>query len=82
MPFLFDVHIEIISETKEGRTLELEMSEEEICKRFNRNGRYLKHIYILAELNAVDDVVICEILERHHLLNKRPKRLRIYNYEG
>lgn len=69
-------------ETEEKIETGLEMSEEEICKRFNRNGRYLKHIYILAELNAVDDAVICEILERHHLLKKRPKRLRIYNYEG
>ncbi len=69
-------------ETEEKIETGLEMSEEEICKRFKRNGRYLKHIYILAELNAVDDVVICEILERHHLLNKRPKRLRIYKYEG
>ncbi len=61
---------------------ELEMSEKEICQRFKRNGRYLKHIHILAELNACDDVVICEILEKHNLLDRRPKRLRTYEYDG
>ena len=34
----------------------MEMSEDEICSRFRRNGCYLRHIPILAQLNAVDDI--------------------------
>jgi len=56
----------------------LEMSEEEICSRFRRNGCYLRHIPILAQLNAVDDINICEILRKHGLLKRMPKILHVY----
>ena len=54
------------------------MTEKEICWRFKRNDCGIKHIRVLAELNAVDDVVICEILEKNGLLKKRPKNLQVY----
>ena len=41
------------------------MTETEICHRYTRNGGYHKHVRILAELNAVDDEVIREILIRN-----------------
>ncbi len=43
----------------------MEMTEVEICHRYTRNGCYHKHVRILAELNAVDDEVIREILIRN-----------------
>ena len=62
--------------------MELAMKENEICHRFKRNGSGLRLITILAQLNAVDDVVICEILEAQGLLKKRPKKLHEYEYCG
>ena len=56
----------------------MEMSEEEICSRFRRNGCYLRHIPILAQLNAVDDIDICEILMKKGLLKRLPKVLHKY----
>lgn len=60
----------------------MEMTDSEICFRFKKNGGYKKMIPILAQLNAVDDVDICEILERNGLLKTRPKYLHIYSYAG
>ena len=56
----------------------LEMSEEEICSRFRRNGCYLRHIPILAQLNAVDDIDICNILKKHGLLKRMPAVIHVY----
>ena len=56
----------------------MEMSEEEICSRFRRNGCCLRHIPILAQLNAVDDIDICNILKKHGLLKKMPVVLHVY----
>ena len=60
----------------------MEMTDSEICFRFKKNGGYKKMITILAQLNAVDDVDICEILERNGLLKTRPKYLHTYSYAG
>ena len=60
--------------------LQLEMTECEICHRFRRNGGGKRMIPILAQLNAVDDEVICDILWRNNLLKERPKFLHQYNY--
>ena len=61
-------------------TGELEMSESEICLRFRRNGCDPKMIRILAELNAVDDEVIADILWENDLLKQKPKKMRRYRY--
>ncbi len=61
---------------------ELEMTEEEICSRFKRNGGKRKMIVVMSELNAVDEIVICEILMKNGLLKKMPKVLREYEYCG
>lgn len=58
----------------------IEMSENEICSRFKRNGGGKKMITILAQLNAVDDEVICDILFKHDLMKKKPKILHKYSY--
>ena len=58
----------------------MEMTESEICFRFRKNGSYKKMIPILAQLNAVDDIDICKILERYNLLKERPKILHTYSY--
>lgn len=47
------------------------MTEEEICKRFKRNGCYKRHIDILAQLNAVDVIVIEKILSKNGLYDTR-----------
>ena len=44
----------------------MQMTEEEICKRFKRNGCYKEHIAILAQLNAVDACVIEKILHKRN----------------
>ncbi len=49
----------------------MQMTEEEICKRFKRNGCYKGHIPILAQLNAVDVIVIEKILRRNGLYEGR-----------
>ena len=41
---------------------DIQMTEEEICKRFKRNGCYKGHIAILVQLNAVDVIAIEKIL--------------------
>ncbi len=56
------------------------MSESEICSRFKRNGSGVRMIAILAQLNAVDDEVICNILMKNGLLKKKPKVLHKYSY--
>jgi len=56
------------------------MSEMEICHRFKINGGGKRLIMILAQLNAVDDDVICEILLRNKLLKEKPKILHRYEY--
>ena len=58
----------------------MEMTESEICSRFKRNGGERKMITVLAELNAVDDVVICRILMRNGLLKEMPKVLHEYEF--
>ena len=40
----------------------MQMTEEEICKRFKGNGCYKGHIAILVQLNAVDVIAIEKIL--------------------
>ena len=60
--------------------MQLEMTESEICHRFRRNGGRKRMIPILAQLNAVDDEVICDILWRNNLLKEKPKFLHQYNY--
>ena len=60
--------------------MRLEMSEYEICSRFKRNGGGRRMIAILAQLNAVDDEVICNILLKHELLKKKPKIMHKYDY--
>ena len=45
----------------------MQMTEEEICKRFQRIGCYKEHIAILAQLNAVDACVIEKILHKNKL---------------
>ena len=57
------------------------MTEKEICISFKRNGCYKRHITILAQLNAVDDIVICNILRRNGLLDTNPKILHHYKYD-
>ena len=42
----------------------MQMSEEEICFRFKRNGCQKRHIEILAELNDVKPEVIEDIIRR------------------
>ena len=59
---------------------ELEMTEEEICSRFKKNGKKRKMITVLSELNAVDDIVICKVLMKNGLLKKIPKVLHEYEY--
>lgn len=49
----------------------MQMTEEEICKRFKRNGCYKEQISILAQLNAVDDIVIEKILHKNGLYDSR-----------
>jgi predicted RNA binding protein YcfA (HicA-like mRNA interferase family) len=49
----------------------MQMTEEEICKRFKRNGCYKEHITILAQLNAVDVIVIEKILSKNGLYDNR-----------
>ena len=49
----------------------MQMTEEEICKRFKRNGCYKDHITILAQLNAVDACVIEKILHKNGLYDNR-----------
>jgi len=49
----------------------MQMTEEEICKRFKRNGCYKGHIPILAQLNAVDVIVIEKILRKNGLYDTR-----------
>lgn len=51
----------------------MQMTEEEICKRFKRNGCYKGHIAILAQLNSVEPVVIEKILKKGGLY-KSPSR--------
>jgi len=58
----------------------MEMTEEEICSRFRRNGGNRKMITVLAELNAADDVVICRILMKNGLLKEMPKVLHEYEF--
>ena len=50
---------------------DMQMTEEEICKRFERNGCYKEHIAILAQLNAVDACVIEKILHKNKLYDNR-----------
>ena len=50
---------------------DMQMTEEEICKRFKRNGCYKGHIPILAQLNAVDVIVIEKILRKNGLYDTR-----------
>ena len=50
---------------------DMQMTEEEICKRFKRNGCYKGHIPILAQLNAVDVIVIEKILRKNGLYDNR-----------
>jgi len=64
---------------KEER-LQLEMTESEICHRFKRNGGGKRMIPILAQLNAVDDDVIWDILWRNDLLKEKPKFMHKYQY--
>lgn len=45
----------------------MQMTEEEICKRFKRNGCYKGHIAIPVQLNAVDACVIEKILHKNGL---------------
>ncbi|MBQ7725499.1 MAG: hypothetical protein IJT63_07800 [Lachnospiraceae bacterium] len=59
---------------------DIEMTEKEICSRFKKNGKNRKIITVLAELNAVNDIVICEVLMKNGLLKKMPKVLREYEY--
>ena len=47
--------------------MSMQMTEEEICKRFKRNGCYKGHIAILAQLNAVEICVIERILQNNGL---------------
>ena len=49
----------------------MQMTEEEICMRFQRNGCYKEHIAILAQLNAVDACVIEKILHKNGLYDNR-----------
>ncbi len=49
----------------------MQMTAEEICKRFKRNGCYKGHIPILAQLNAVDVIVIEKILRKNGLYESR-----------
>ena len=58
----------------------MEMTESEICSSFKRNGGKRKLITVLAELNAVDDVVICRILMKNGLLKTMPKVLHEYEF--
>ena len=51
--------------------MSMPMTEEEICKRFKRNGCYKRHIDILAQLNAVDVIVIEKILSKNGLYDTR-----------
>ncbi len=60
--------------------MKLEMSEMEICHRFKINGGGKRMIAILAQLNAVNDDVICEILLKNRLLKEKPKFLHRYDY--
>ena len=60
--------------------MELKMTESEICCRFKRNGSGKRMIPILAQLNAVDDDVICDILWRNDLLKEKPKFMHKYQY--
>ena len=50
---------------------DMQMTEEEICKRFERNGCYKEHIAILAQLNAVDACVVEKILHKNGLYDNR-----------
>ena len=56
----------------------MHMTEEEICKRFKRNGCYKGHIAILAQLNAVETHVIEKILKKNGLFET--KNVRAYKY--
>lgn len=56
------------------------MTESEICHRFKRNGGGKRMIPILAQLNAVDDDVIWDILWRNDLLKEKPKFMHKYQY--
>ena len=49
----------------------MQMTENEICFRFRRNGSKRKHIRILAELNAVEPEIIEEILTKKGFLQWR-----------
>ena len=54
----------------------MQMSEEEICFRFKRNGCQKRHIKILAELNAVEQKRIEEILVENGFLQWRKHSLQ------
>ncbi len=60
--------------------MQLEMTESEICHRFKSNGGGKRMIPILAQLNAVDDDVIWDILWRNDLLKEKPKFMHKYQY--
>ena len=60
--------------------MQLEMTESEICHRFMRYGGGKRMIPILAQLNAVDDDVIWDILWRNELLKEKPKFMHKYQY--
>ena len=49
----------------------MQMTGEEICKRFKRSGCYKEHIAILAQLNDVDACVIEKILHKNGLYDNR-----------
>ena len=49
---------------------ELEMSEDEICYRFRKGGKGVKMLRILAELNAVSDEIIADILLARNMIQE------------
>ena len=48
----------------------MQMSEEEICFRFKRNGCQKRHIRILSELNSTEPETIEEVLRKRGLLKE------------
>ena len=70
------------AEEPDSDVQELEMSEDEICYRFRKGGKGVKMLRILAELNAVNDEIIADILLARNMIREKPKILREYAYEG
>jgi len=60
----------------------MQMSEEEICFRFKRNGCQKRHIEILAQLNGTRQMDIKEILHNHGLYEYTSDELKEQNSPG